>query len=208
MEIRANNESGKISASFDFAKKESEQRQDFIYEISSMLACIAGEIADRLEPYQIEKRKDCAVSLFEVAKLMVSEYYDDLVEKTTLEEKQQLAEAGMYAFMEEQYETFLKENGLDEKELLQIVKAQPFDVSVSVQDEAYHFGLSSMNGNAVISTGRVSIHADRYEIETQAMIAAVVVMVLLDRAFGEADPRNVARAKGNIKFYLNMLEQR
>ena len=205
MKISASNTDGEIKASFDFAKEEAENRQDFIYNLSTMLACAVGEITDQLEPYHIEGRKDCAASLLEAVKLMVSEYYDDLAEKTTPEEKQRLAEAGMYAFMEEQYSAFLKENNLDEKDLLDRVRGQNPDLRVSKRDGAYHFELNADDGSHLLDVGSVSANADQRDIGTQAMIAGVVAIVLLDRAFGKDDSRNVAREKGSIKFFLDMM---
>ncbi len=205
MEIKASNQNGEINATFDFLKTEMEQRQDFVYAVSTMLSCITGEIVDKLEPYRIESRKDCALSLLEAVKMMVSDYYDNLVENTTPEEKQELAKAGMYAFMEEQYDAFLKANHLNEKDLLNRIQTQKPAFRVSEKDGSYHFELVAADGGHILDTGVVSMQADRNDIETRAMVAAVVSMVLLDRAFGEDDPRNIARAKGNIKFFLDMI---
>ena len=204
MKISATNTNGEIKASFDFQKEEADNRQDFIYKLSTMLACAVGEITDQLEPYHIEGRKDCAVSLLEAVKLMVSEYYDELVEKTTVEEKQQLAEAGMYAFMEEQYHTFLKARDLEEADLLDRLRGHKPNLRVSKRNGAYHFELYE-DDNLLLETGTVRENAKQNDIETQAMIAAVVAIILLDRAYGKDDPRNVARAKGSIKFFLDMM---
>lgn len=205
MEIKASNQNGEIKATFDFLKEETEKRQDFVYAISTMLACITGEVVDKLEPYRIEGRKDCALSLLEAVKMMVSDYYDNLVEKTSPEEKQKLAKAGMYAFMEEQYDAFLKANHLNEEDLLNRIQTQEPAFRVSEKDGSYHFELTAADGTNILDAGVVSRQADRHDIETQAMVAAVVSMVLLDKAFGEEDPRNIARAKGNIKFFLDMI---
>ncbi len=58
MKINVTNENGETKASFDFEKEEAENRQDFIYELSTMLSCLVGEVTDQIEPYHIEGRKD------------------------------------------------------------------------------------------------------------------------------------------------------
>lgn len=205
MEISVTNANGEIKASFDFKKEEAENRQKFVYELSTMLACLVGEVTDQIEPYHIEGRKDCATSLLEAVKLMVSEYYDNLVEKTSDQEKQQLVEAGMYAFMEEQYDAFFKARALNEQDVLASLKNKEPKLQVSKRDGAYHFELCAEDGSLLFDAGLVSMDAAQHDIETQAMIAGVVAIVLLDRAYGQEDPRNIARAKGSIKFFLEMM---